>query len=1065
MRRTLRVTWIFMCATLLPASCRAQQDAPGMIVEEIMPDSLAAKAGLKIDDRILSYDGKALASPTALDALAENTFGKKEVTLEVGRGGESLQLSVGLGALGIQVRPELPVGVNDLYEQGQIAFKAKDFTGAIAKWEAAAKLARAEGWGSREAWLCGRIGENLSDEKHWKEAIDQYLQAWRLSRENGDAAGESRTLTALGRCERRINELTAARDRFEQARQIDSAAGNERWEADDLNNVARIDLSRGDLQSAKDYLVRALSIQQHLVPNSLDVAHTLNHLGEVERVRGDLENAKEEYTEALSILERFAPDSEDAAGSLAGVLINLGTIADGRGDLQSAKENYTRALSIQERLAPDSLDISRTLNNFGLLALEEGDLAAAQAYGNRALSIKERLAPDSLLVASSLDTLGSIALARNDFETAQNYYSRALSILDHLGVEPLGVSTALNNLGLVARKRGQRQAAQDYYNRALSILDRLAPNSPEAVDALSGLGGAALQAGRLEDAKVFFARGVKIVESQRSQIFTAESRALFVANHTDPYLGLIRVYLANQDQAAAYSTSERAHARGFLELLTEARTDIRQGIEPSILERERSLQEAINAKAEYQTRVLSEKHTDQEAAALAREIDSLTVDYHEVEARIRATSPHYAALTQPQPLDLEAVQKQVLDRDSLLLEYSLGEEASFLFVVSQSSIKSYPLPRSADIQSLARQVYETLTSRNRRTVGETAGQREIRIAQADADYPKLAAELSQMVLAPAEADFGNKRLLIVADGILLQMPFAALPDPADADSLPLILRHEIVSLPSASVLALQRRELANRKTAPKQLAVFGDPVFERGDERFRAIAAAGDMKNSPTSTGASVRDLDRAAGEAGLSGDRLSISRLLFSRQEADRIFAFSTPNAGIESVGFDASKQAVISSGLSKYRMLHFATHALFNNDHPELSGIVLSLVDRRGRDLDGFLRLNEIYNLNLPADLVVLSACQTGLGKQIKGEGLIGLVRGFMYAGAERVVASLWKVDDAATADLMVLFYRKMLKDHETVPAALRDAEIELSHEKHWASPYFWAGFEMQGEWRAMQ
>jgi CHAT domain-containing protein len=411
------------------------------------------------------------------------------------------------------------------------------------------------------------------------------------------------------------------------------------------------------------------------------------------------------------------------------------------------------------------------------------------------------------------------------------------------------------------------------------------------------------------------------------------------------------------------------------------------------------------------------------------------------------------------------VQKQVLDKDTLLLEYSLGEQASYVFVVSQTSIRSYSLPKRAEIESLGGQVYEALAARNRHKAGETAAQRETRIAQADADYPKLGAELSRMVLAPAAADFGHKRLLIVGDGILLQIPFAALPDPAANPSQPLIVSHEIVNLPSASVVAEQSRELADRKAAPKQVVVFADPVFEHNDERVKARAhLAGAKVNIPPAESA-MRDFEQAIGEAGLSTDRSSISRLLFSHQEADAIFALTRSNAGLEALGFDANKEAASSSELSNYRIVHFATHGLLNDNYPELSGIVLSLIDRQGHEVDGFLRLNEIYNLNLSADLVVLSACQTGLGRQIKGEGLIGLVRGFMYAGAPRVVASLWKVDDSASADLMARFYEKMLKDNETVPAALQHAQIEMSHEKRWSSPYFWAGFEMQGEWRAMK
>jgi CHAT domain-containing protein len=258
------------------------------------------------------------------------------------------------------------------------------------------------------------------------------------------------------------------------------------------------------------------------------------------------------------------------------------------------------------------------------------------------------------------------------------------------------------------------------------------------------------------------------------------------------------------------------------------------------------LQHSLNDKAERQSRLLSGKHTGQEAAAAAQEIDAITAEYHEVEAQMRTSSPRYAALTQPQPLRLEEVQKRVLDPDSLLLEYSLGEEASSLFAVSQSSIQVYPLPKRAEIEALAGQAYEAFTARNRFKPGESAQQRNVRILQADVEYPRLAARLSQLVLAPAAAQLGAKRLLIVADGALLEIPFAALLDPAASSPQPLVMAHEIVSLPSASVIAVQRHEWSNRKSAAKQLALFADPVFEPDDERVAVAAHLQDAKAKVT---------------------------------------------------------------------------------------------------------------------------------------------------------------------------------------------------------------------------
>jgi CHAT domain-containing protein len=258
------------------------------------------------------------------------------------------------------------------------------------------------------------------------------------------------------------------------------------------------------------------------------------------------------------------------------------------------------------------------------------------------------------------------------------------------------------------------------------------------------------------------------------------------------------------------------------------------------------------------------------------------------------------------------------------------------------------------------------------------------------------------------------------------------------------------------------------------LAVFADPVFNQNDLRS-SVAGGGknDRALKPNNRTAAVnrksatpstnRDFERAVSELGLvSQESNGLPRLPFSRREADSIFNVSPKNLSLKEVDFEASKSNVFKTNLEQYRILHFATHGLLNSQHPELSGLVLSLVDKNGGEIDGFLRLQDIYNLKLSADLVVLSACQTALGKDIKGEGLISLTRGFMYSGAPRVVASLWKVDDVATAELMTVFYRKMLVENLRPAAALRGAQAEMIKQTRWKSPYYWAGFIIQGDWR---
>jgi CHAT domain-containing protein len=283
----------------------------------------------------------------------------------------------------------------------------------------------------------------------------------------------------------------------------------------------------------------------------------------------------------------------------------------------------------------------------------------------------------------------------------------------------------------------------------------------------------------------------------------------------------------------------------------------------------------------------------------------------------------------------------------------------------------------------------------------------------------------------------------------------------------LIVNHEIVSLPSASALAIQRSELAGRQLAPKMLAVIADPVFDRTDVRFTTPAnESNDKVQSQTSSFNDARSIEHLAensgDKSGVTTLRFVIPRLLFTRQEAKQLMALAPKGSSFSATDFQASRATVLSPELSQYRYVHIATHGLLDTERPGLSALLFSMVDAQGKSQDGFLRANDIYNLKLPAELVVLSACQTGLGKEVKGEGLVGLTRGFMYAGAARVVVSLWNVNDKATADLMTKFYEKMLKQGERPAAALRAAQVEMWKQKQWQSPYYWAAFTMQGEWR---
>jgi hypothetical protein len=385
----------------------------------------------------------------------------------------------------------------------------------------------------------------------------------------------------------------------------------------------------------------------------------------------------------------------------------------------------------------------------------------------------------------------------------------------------------------------------------------------------------------------------------RSQAGGSEARASYLAS-VQSYFELkvdVLTRLHQRDPsrgyaAAALQTSERARARSLLEALTEAGVDIRLGVDRDLLKREQKIAEELSAKASEQARLAGMKSAKDSLDEIGRQVRELSDQYEKIEAQIRASSPRYSELIQPQPLGLTEIRQQVIDGQSLLLEYYLGENRSYLWAVTSTSIEIYELPKRAVIESAARPVYELLTARNRRVKFETVEERRIRITKAEAEYPEAARVLSRMVLATVSAQLANKRLLIVSDGALQYISFAALPAPGASLNQPLATTNEIVSLPSASTLAVLRREVAKHQRAPKTVAVLADPVFSEDDQRVTASQTRN--KTSPSNTTLATRrantfsrsEIQRSANESGWEDEMLSASPIAVHASRKDAIAA-----------------------------------------------------------------------------------------------------------------------------------------------------------------------------------
>jgi hypothetical protein len=508
------------------------------------------------------------------------------------------------------------------------------------------------------------------------------------------------------------------------------------------------------------------------------------------------------------------------------------------GEQEKALDCYRQALPLY-RAAASYFGEARALCNIGLIHSAIGEKRMAlEAYG-QALTLW-RAEGNRGGEADMLENIGNLYTELGEQQKALDYYRQALPLYRAVG-DRGGEASTLNSIGEAYQSLGENQKALEYYSQALTLNQAIGNRSGQA-SALAGIARVERERGNLLEARTQMEAALSIVESLRTKVASQELRASYLASkqnyyefYTELLMRLHQRQPSEGHDAVALQASERARARSLLETLTEARADIRQGVDPLLLERERALQQQLNAKEQYRMKVLSDQHTKEQAAMVEKELKGLLAQYQEVQAQIRRNSPRYAALTQPQPLSLKEIQQQVLDEDTLLLEYALGEERSFLWAVAPTSITSFELPKRKEIEDAAKRVYTMF------------------LTEEDAIHPEAVAELSQTLLGPVADQLGTKRLLIVADGALQYLPFGALPVPKrqlsvvsgqwsknkrnngqrTTDNGPLIVDHEIVSLPSVSVLAVLRKELAGRQPASQTVAVLADPVFQSDDLRVK----------------------------------------------------------------------------------------------------------------------------------------------------------------------------------------------------------------------------------------
>jgi CHAT domain-containing protein/Tfp pilus assembly protein PilF len=725
----------------------------------------------------------------------------------------------------------------------------------------------------------------------------------------------------------------------------------------------------------------------------------------------------------------------------------------GAGDFEGALASFREALTISRKTGDRAME-GASINWIGLVHQFLGDYATAEESYRRALAIG-RETGNREVEGLALFHMGWLHFARHEFNAAVLSYEESLAARRAAG-DRKGEGLTLMNLGMTYNSLSQHEKALQYESEALPLVRQYSPPASEA-DVLDHMGIALTLLRRPEEAierhtraleirrsfggrwnyplslshraRAYEAMGrtaeaaqdmrevIDIVESGRRNLSTKRFRASLFAGMVGHYEHAINVLMATHDELGAFSMSERARARLTLDAVREALARADSAESGSLFAREDALRDEIDRRR---------RDVDADTASLEKEL-------RDVEEEIRRRYPKLAEARNADALGADEIRAELLDDQTAVVEYFLGREKSFVFVLTRDAVASYALPPRATIEDAAVRLHALLS------MGDQRAKRH--------ELEAGIASLSSMIVKPIPPNI--ERLIIVPDGALFYVPFAALKGGE---------RYEIVMAPSASTLAMLRRREAAHPPAAASAAVFADPVFSAKDVRVSPhpqplSRSAGEGGRRP-GEGSHESDLLRSAHESGLQ----DLRRLPATREEANAIAALVRGGTR-KALDFDASRATVLSESLGRYRVVHFATHALINAQHPELSGIVLSLVDRGGNPVDGFLRVHDLYRLDGAGELVVLSACRTATGKELRGEGIVGLVSGFMNAGTPRVVASYWDVRDQPTAELMKRFYRAMFTGGATPAAALRTAQRSMRADARWRSPANWAAFALYG------
>lgn len=888
-----------------------------------------------------------------------------------------------------------------------------------------------------------------------RKSKDYYLEAIALAESSNNIKAQARAYFSASEFLYLQRSVHESNEYARRSLELFKRAGDLAGQAQTLVSLAYLEMAHSKPTEGLVYAQEALSIYQNL-QDKRGQAFALIAIGHLQTTRDESQSALNSYLAAEKLFPGDVNLTEKAM-----LLNGIGAVFEDYGEWRRSLHYRQKAFALYDKIRHEPGKMA-TIPSLAKLSRLTGDLTAAVEYLKQGEVLANKLNDDTHR-GYIWKEFGNIYCANNSYEEAAEYYQRALKVSEKVNFKK-NVALLLNHLGTVYERQGKTELARRNYLTALEHNRNTNSKFPEA-ETLFHLAQLDASQDRLDSALTQIEDSLKITESLRGDVANQRLRRTYLSQVFERYEFYIALLMQMHGRfpqegydVRALQASERTRARTLIEFLRASGIDLTQGVEPQLRQREKEARSRLNLKADSLTNLLSIGSHEGQIEKVNREIEELTAEYEEIRAEIKVKASPQSLLNHPAEFDVRKFQSEILDDQTVLLEFSLGREKSFLWLVSRSGVQTIVLPPQAEIDERVRRLLGLLNERELKA-GEELEAHQQRLMKAEADYGREAQELSYILLKPVAGELKGKRLLVVADGSLHYLPLAALPSPSSETNTPLVVEHEIVYQPSASTLLLINNTAAPAIENPKSILAFADPIFSPHDERLNGQKAG----NKDESLLSQFTALFRSDGDLNdTDAPDKSLARLRASQREADSIAKIAgAENAKIIS-GEAASRESVFAAEIADYRIIHFATHSLMNEEHPEMTGIAMSRYDKNGQQREGFVRLNDIYDLKLSADLVVLSSCNSGIGKEIRGEGIIGLTRGFLQAGSKSVLASAWKVEDNATAELMEKFYAALLTEKLTPPQALRKAQIQMRQHPRWQSPFFWAAFTVQGEYR---